>query len=290
MVYSADGRSLAGAAGDYAKIWNAKGKRLASFRGDDRMVHTVAFSSDGKRLAFGGLNRHAEVWDIAGKARLFKLEGHEYMVRHVAFAPDGRSIATASDDETLRIWGVEPGWGPAIGFPGPGSHLGGDFRPRSAYCGPVYTSVHPRLSKATLWHEGVPCAAGPPESLRTQTEPSSAEMDTCAALVPPCIEQAVKFEVNVYTVLHPRLLKATSWHEGVPTAAAPPVALRTQTEPSSAEMDTCARFVPPCIEQAVGNADAESVANMITAESASPTPASRAAPLLRLIFMNTSLF
>src|SRR5262249_30727320 len=68
------------------------------------VVHAVAFSPDGRRLATACADRTARLWDVAQGMPLVAPLHHEGAVRSIAFSPDGRLIATTSDDGTLRRW------------------------------------------------------------------------------------------------------------------------------------------------------------------------------------------
>jgi len=75
------------------------------------VVHSVAFSPDGKTLAAASRNGRVGLWDVAtGRERL-------YIVAHpghadasfsgspcVAFSPDGKTLATAGNDRAIRFW------------------------------------------------------------------------------------------------------------------------------------------------------------------------------------------
>ena len=67
-------------------------------------MYAVAFSPDGTRLATGGDDSTARIWDPATGTLHTTLTGHSGRVSAVAFSPDGTRLATGSDDSTARIW------------------------------------------------------------------------------------------------------------------------------------------------------------------------------------------
>lgn len=71
-------------------------------------LYSVAISPDGRKVAFGGADNSARVWDIAG-GRELRLEGHGGRVWAIAFAPDGRRLATAGFDNLIHLWDLGTG-------------------------------------------------------------------------------------------------------------------------------------------------------------------------------------
>jgi WD40 repeat protein len=67
----------------------------------------LAFSPDGRRIASGGIDRTARIWDTATGRVLHTLTGHTDMVRAVAFSPDGRFIASCC--WTIKLWDANTG-------------------------------------------------------------------------------------------------------------------------------------------------------------------------------------
>jgi len=67
---------------------------------------SVAFDSDGKRLATGSADHLARVFDVASGKELQRYEGHRDYVTSVQFDPGGQRIATGSYDHTAIIWDV----------------------------------------------------------------------------------------------------------------------------------------------------------------------------------------
>jgi WD40 repeat protein len=168
VAFSPDGRTLAVAirtlfrdshgrispqASNLVQLWDVRRHAvLATLTGDTAIpdsdsVHPLAFSPDGRTLAFYDVNevrlwdvrRHAllatlarspnqrggvafspdgymlafsdvkgvRLWDARRQVMLATLTGHTAPVVDVAFSPDGRILATASDDATVRLWDVE---------------------------------------------------------------------------------------------------------------------------------------------------------------------------------------
>jgi hypothetical protein len=61
------------------------------------------------RLATGGGEGTAKVWDAAGGRERLTLKGHAGEVRSVAWSPDGARLATGSLDGTAKVWDAAGG-------------------------------------------------------------------------------------------------------------------------------------------------------------------------------------
>jgi RNA polymerase sigma factor (sigma-70 family) len=64
----------------------------------------VAFSPDGRLLAFAGYDRVIHVWAATTGAEVTSLRGHQGAINAIAFAPDGETLASASSDTTVLLW------------------------------------------------------------------------------------------------------------------------------------------------------------------------------------------
>jgi len=74
----------------------------------DKII-ALAFSSDGRWLASGSLDRKVLIWDIATGRCEHTLEGHEGPVSDLMFSPDSRHLISGSSDKTGRIWSLTDG-------------------------------------------------------------------------------------------------------------------------------------------------------------------------------------
>ncbi len=91
-------------------VWSAvEGKLLYRLEGTAGLIHALAFSPDGTRLAVAG-GRPTEdgvVWLFDGRdprRPLGSLKGHTDVVFSAAWSPDGSRLATGSFDRTVRLW------------------------------------------------------------------------------------------------------------------------------------------------------------------------------------------
>ena len=92
------------------RVWKADGGRdLFTLKGHDGLVHGVAFSPDGQRLASASWDHTVKVWDTTTGKELLTFKCHKDRVQSVAFSPDGTRIASVGEDKTLRIWDAATG-------------------------------------------------------------------------------------------------------------------------------------------------------------------------------------
>jgi WD40 repeat protein/predicted Ser/Thr protein kinase len=78
-------------------------KGVATLRGHNYSVFSVAFSPDGRLLASGSQDWTVKVWDV-GSWREIATLNHMGWVLSVTFSPDGRFLASGCGDQTARIW------------------------------------------------------------------------------------------------------------------------------------------------------------------------------------------
>ncbi|WP_430331380.1 NACHT and WD repeat domain-containing protein [Rhodococcus sp. ACT016] len=85
------------------------GRELSGF---DDVVHSVAFSPDGRSLAASsddGLIRMFDTTDLGAIRPIdTPVQAHSGGIWTIAFAPDGATLASASWDGTAKLWSVDP--------------------------------------------------------------------------------------------------------------------------------------------------------------------------------------
>jgi eukaryotic-like serine/threonine-protein kinase len=108
VSYSADGKHLALACGDGARIVDS-GTGTVLFRAPDftRSAWSVALSPDGKRLAAGGLEGDVLVWDVATGRVLLRHHHPSRLFWSVDFSPDGTRLAAAPASGAVVLWDLD---------------------------------------------------------------------------------------------------------------------------------------------------------------------------------------
>jgi hypothetical protein len=75
----------------------------------DGSEYALAFSPDGKTIAFGDDDGFVRLWDASTREPVHQLRGGRVDVTAIAFSPDGKTIASGSDEGTVRLWDISTG-------------------------------------------------------------------------------------------------------------------------------------------------------------------------------------
>ena len=78
-----------------------------TFFGLRRMVHSNAFSADGRFFALGSFGGTFKILDTSTHQTIAQLVGHAGDVSFIDFFPDGKRMMSASEDGTIRVWDID---------------------------------------------------------------------------------------------------------------------------------------------------------------------------------------
>jgi WD40 repeat protein len=106
LAFSSDGMRLASGRNTTATVWDLNTGQVLQALSDPAFINinSVAFSPDGKRLAFGNSNSTWGVWHISTGLNLLTGFGHSSILSRVTFDSTGQWLATGSEDGTAKIW------------------------------------------------------------------------------------------------------------------------------------------------------------------------------------------
>ena len=139
VEFAADGRLLAGARpwGGPLRLWRVTAAGVRDVAVPAVKAFAVAFSPDGRTLAFTDDRRGIHLWDLTSPvpSERLVLKGHEAgrpEVRNFAFSTDGRLLAAVGSDGRILVWETAAGkklhdWklpaAGALAFAADGRHL-----------------------------------------------------------------------------------------------------------------------------------------------------------------------
>jgi WD40 repeat protein len=111
LRFSPDERFLASGGGGWddgrIKVWEGDGKgnwQLVTTLEHERLVTSVAFSTDGETLAAADWSGAIKLWEIPSGRQPVSAAGHRVPVLAVVLSPDGRTLASGGLERNVRLW------------------------------------------------------------------------------------------------------------------------------------------------------------------------------------------
>jgi WD40 repeat protein len=139
LAFSPDGQKLATASGDgTVKLWDiasemrslwkvglaqffSKRQQLATLKGHEDTVKSVAFSSNGEVLVTASPDGTAKLWETETSPKSALCQGD--LINSLTFSPDGKTLVTVGSwGETVKRWSVETS-SEIVKFKGPGKKI-----------------------------------------------------------------------------------------------------------------------------------------------------------------------
>jgi len=98
------------------KIWDLKTGKLIHRISDNCASFSLDFSSDGKLLASGSIDKTIDIWNVKTGKLVRTINGNEYCtilssegIHSVDFSPNSKTIASGSWDENVMLWSPSTG-------------------------------------------------------------------------------------------------------------------------------------------------------------------------------------
>lgn len=108
VAFASDGRRLAVGKDTGLVLWDISERRIV-WESSQTDFSSIVFSPDGKLVVTGGVGRLVIVRDAADGRVRFRLTSHRARINAFAFSPDSRRLATASADGAIKLWHVPTG-------------------------------------------------------------------------------------------------------------------------------------------------------------------------------------
>ncbi|UCC44351.1 MAG: serine/threonine protein kinase, partial [Candidatus Zixiibacteriota bacterium] len=70
-------------------------------------VYSLAFTTDGTRLASCSGDLTIRLWDVAGGKQLKELKGHQGYVYGLAVSPSSHLMATSDNNYRIKLWDLD---------------------------------------------------------------------------------------------------------------------------------------------------------------------------------------
>jgi WD40 repeat protein len=105
LALTADGRTVIGAHGDEARMWDAgTGTVLKTLAIPDGPVHALAALPDGRFLVLAAEKAPLTVWDLVSGQQVKAWARQPGHVTCLSLLPEGRLLASGGSDRVVRLW------------------------------------------------------------------------------------------------------------------------------------------------------------------------------------------
>ena len=89
-------------------VWNVSDwTEAAVLRDPEHTVQSLAWSPDGKHIAFGGFDNKLLIWTVEQLGEARSLAEFKGQVRSVAWSSDGKCLAATAADDGLYLWDTQ---------------------------------------------------------------------------------------------------------------------------------------------------------------------------------------
>jgi WD40 repeat protein len=107
IAFSADSQMLASTdrGSKLVRLWDVQRRELSRTIEGDETLTSVAFSPDGRILAWGGTD--VQLYDLEANRRLGTLKVNGGEIFNIGFSPDGQVLATTTWDSVGQLWDVD---------------------------------------------------------------------------------------------------------------------------------------------------------------------------------------
>ena len=106
---AAEDRIATSTRGPLVRLFDARSGAPTAVLRHESAVDCIAFSPDGTRIATGGTDHFAHVFDVASGAELFPPLAHRLEVWTLDWSPDGTRLATGGGDHQIYLWDARTG-------------------------------------------------------------------------------------------------------------------------------------------------------------------------------------
>lgn len=130
VAFSPDGQKIV-SAGLHVKIWDIHTLRQIMTIRHQEWIFAIAYSSDGKYLAYGDTSGQISVWNIQTQQDVTQFRGDADSITALKFSPDDQFLASGGFNGSVKLWKL-PNWSLIGTLPTAGTVTALSFSPDSS--------------------------------------------------------------------------------------------------------------------------------------------------------------